>query len=203
MAALGAQNAPSASPTANWQTAARGQRRGYDRRFRPAPSPLTANPGSRPQTGHRSVLFRQHAELPLQCGDASLDRAHLVVHGGEHVAKMRGQHGRRILQNVGIDVMAARAPAGRRIPCSRRIPRSVLIRAVRVVIHCSRTRCRATSACCSTRFTATVGTCPERTASRIASASARSVLLRRTHGRTYAGGTSVTRWPCCCATRPQ
>ena len=54
---------------------------------------------------------------------------------------------------VGTACSAARAPAGSSIPCSRKMPRSVLIRAVRVVIHCSRTRCSATSACCSTRFT--------------------------------------------------
>ena len=56
-------------------------------------------------------------------------------------------------RTVGTACTAARAPAGSSIPCSRRMPRSALIRAVRVVIHCSRTRCKATSACCSTRLT--------------------------------------------------
>ena len=86
--------------------------------------------------------------------------------------------------SAGTASTAERAPAGRFTPCSRNRPRRPLIRAVRVLIHCSRTPCRATSPCCSARFTGTAGIKSARAASTNASASARSVLSRRTNGRT-------------------
>jgi hypothetical protein len=58
-------------------------------------------------------------------------------------------------------------------------------------------------ACCSTDFTSTGRMSAHRAASRRASLSARSVLLRRTYGRTYCAGSSRTSWPRASACRPQ
>ena len=56
--------------------------------------------------------------------------------------------------SAGIACRAGPRPQGAE-PLLPKIPRSVLMRAVRVVIHCSRMRCSATSACWATRFTGT------------------------------------------------
>ena len=55
------------------------------------------------------------------------------------------------------------------------------MRAVRIVTLCSRTRCTATRSCFSMRFIGTAGISSDRTALKIASVSARSVLLQRMH----------------------
>ena len=86
--------------------------------------------------------------------------------------------------SAGTACTAVFAPGGRFRPCSPSSPRRALMRAVRVVIHCSRTRCNATRACCSGRLIGTAGIRSTRDASTSASASARSVLFRRTNGRT-------------------
>ena len=58
-----------------------------------------------------------------------------------------------------------------------------------------RIRWIACSVCCSTVFTGTARISPQRAASSSASVSARSVLCRRTYGRTYCTGNSRTRTP--------
>ena len=88
-------------------------------------------------------------------------------------------------------------------PCSAKRPRIALIRATRVVCHCVRTRWSAGNVCCSTVFTGTGRMSSHRAASTRASVSVRSVLLRRTYGRTYWTGSSRTRHPRDCRRRPQ
>ena len=91
---------------------------------------------------------------------------------------------------------------GDRMPVFRNSPRIALIRATRAVCHWVRTRCSACSACCSTVFTGTGRISPHRFASRMASASVRSVLFRRTYGRTYWTGNKRTCKPAACPRRP-
>jgi hypothetical protein len=64
------------------------------------------------------------------------------------------------------------------------MPRMPLMRAVRVAIHCERTRCNVMIACCASLLTVMPWIPAQRSASRIASQSARSVLLRRRYGVT-------------------
>jgi hypothetical protein len=114
------------------------------------------------------VRVGKNAQLPLERRDARLNRAHLVMHGLEDLAPMPRQRQRCLVQDPRNGLHGA-PPAGKRRPCSRRMPAGRLMRAVRLVIHYSRTWCTATIACCSTRFTGTLGIPPQRTVSRIAS----------------------------------
>jgi hypothetical protein len=68
-------------------------------------------------------------------------------------------------------------PTGTTTPRSRNRPRSWLHRAVRLLTNWARTRCNASRSCCATLLTVTNRVLGRVTASRIASASLRSVLL--------------------------
>ena len=84
-------------------------------------------------------------ELALDDSDLSLELLDLVARFGQQY-----QQRRRHLGPV-LDGPQARSyepgPCGMMMPSSRRIPRTVLMRRVRAVIHAERSRCKAVSVC--------------------------------------------------------
>ena len=124
------------------------------RHFPPAPEGVNVTDGTDqgdgrqlPDAGNRLQLLgrpgrRQPGpELAVDLGDAVLQGPALLPHAAEHAPQRRRQL--RIQQHRNRQHCRLRSARPAR-PCSRNRPRRVLMRAVRVVIHCSRIRCRAT-----------------------------------------------------------
>jgi hypothetical protein len=126
----------------------------------------------------------ERVQLALEIGRAPLHGPDLRMDAGEDSAQMHRQRRIRMVQNRrdrrqgGLRAGRQQEPVLAQNSAERVDPRDpgrypLLAHPV----------CKATRACCSMRFTGTLGISPERTASRIAAASARSVLLRRMYER--------------------
>ena len=134
-----------------------------------------------------------------------LDLPDFLMERSSALSQMTRQRRRRVFEDRRHGLQAPPVhPRAAAIPCSRKMPRSALMRAVRVVIHCSRTRCNGDERLLLHRLTGTVGDCarcaPPRGSLRHRSDLSYSGARRAGH---TPAATSVTRWPCRCATRPQ
>src|SRR5688572_27738869 len=139
-----------------------------------------ADAGNGQQRGARWTQPSCLGQLALELGDARLKQADLLEQQARSAADQIGNARLGIGQHTGNDSMPMRAPTGMAMPNSRQKPRRALMREVRVPIQSERTRCRPCRACCSTDLMRTGRMSDARAASSKATASAASVLLRRT-----------------------
>jgi len=168
--------------------------------------PSDAGHGAEP--AHRGDLSGQEIELALHGLDALLEVADLQ--GGFGQGEAQGIGDARLgsidpLEDPGHDVVGTLGDGvgGMVWPSSRRMPRTVWMRAVLSASQAERSRCRAATVWRSTDLTGTGRISSLRYASSIPLASARPVFERPTYGRTLWGGSSTGVWPSCWSSRAQ
>ena len=162
-----------------------------------------ADAGDRPQAFDGRHGGRDRGELLLHGAEADVELAELADHRGERWVQHRGDSviwAGEQCGDPGDDLARPNRDRDAELPEQAA---DNLMRAVRVASQVERRRWRPVSACWVTDFTGTGWIVALRAASSKAVASARSVLLRGTYGRTACGGRRTTRWPEATACRPQ